>query len=117
MDTYKADEQHCKVFDREYRRISSFLNAIGKGYEDHLCKLCGFFSLMGFQNGKETSLLKTQPGGQVPLAEELPSTEKKTKPQTDPRRVAVGKRLADHKKGERREKKRIEPGQPISRSN
>lgn len=46
-------------------------------------------------DGKETSPLKTQPEGQVPLAEELPSTEKKTKPAIDPRRVAVEKRLAE----------------------
>ncbi|RMX50266.1 hypothetical protein pdam_00018205 [Pocillopora damicornis] len=68
-------------------------------------------------DGKETSQLKTQPEGQVPLAEELPSTEKKTKPEIDPRRVAVEKRLADHKKSERGETKRIEPEQPISKSN
>ena len=119
MGTHTADEQHCKVFHREYRRISSFLYAIGKGHQIIIINYAVILFLWcdSKMDGKETSPLKTQPEGQVPLAEELPSTEKKTKPEIDPRRVAVEKRLADHKKSERGETKRIEPEQPISKSN
>lgn len=97
MGTHTADEQHCKVFDREYRRISSFLYAIGKGHQIIIINYAVILFLWcdSKMDGKETSPLKTQPEGQVPLAEELPSTEKKTKPAIDPRRVAVEKRLAE----------------------